>query len=131
MLFRELETERLVLKNISLEDRDFIFTQFSNDEVNKYLFDSEPVTEIQGADEIIESYLQPEQKKQHRWILVRKSDGVKMGTCGFHCWDKSSNYCHVGYDLYHDFQEKGYMREAMQAILAFAESDMEIKCINA
>ncbi len=35
MLFNELETERLFLKNINIDDKDFIFSQFSDDVVNK------------------------------------------------------------------------------------------------
>lgn len=44
MFFRDLETSRLYLKNISPEDREFVFTQFSNDDVNQFLFDAEPLT---------------------------------------------------------------------------------------
>lgn len=51
MFFCNLETERLILKNIAQEDRNFIFSQFSDDVVNKYLFDAEPLTDIIGADE--------------------------------------------------------------------------------
>ena len=131
MFFRELETDRLLLKNISPDDRDFIYRQFSNDEINRYLFDAEPLVDINGADEIIGFYMQPEPRLRHRWILVKKIDGVKMGTCGFHCWDKSIGCCDVGYDLFPDFWGKGYMSEAMRAILAFAGNDMKIRQINA
>ncbi|WP_346935616.1 hypothetical protein [Clostridium sp.] len=57
MLFNELETERLFHKNINIDDKDFIFSQFSDDVVNKYLFDAEPVTDMQGANEIITFYI--------------------------------------------------------------------------
>ena len=73
--------------------------------------------EIQKADDIIALFLQPEPRLQHRWILVRKADSLKLGTCGFHCWDKLKCSCDVGYDLYPDFWGKGYMREAVQAII--------------
>lgn len=68
MLFKNLETERLYLKNIDISDRDFIYSQFSDDIVNRYLFDAEPLTDIEGADEIIAFYIQPEPRFQHRWI---------------------------------------------------------------
>ena len=42
MLFKNIETDRLVLKNIAIDDRNFIFNHFSDDVVNKYLFDAEP-----------------------------------------------------------------------------------------
>ena len=131
MFFKELETDRLFLKNISSQDRDFVLAQFSNDEVNKYLFDAEPTTDIQSADEIIDFYNQPEPRGHHRWVIIRKDDSVKLGTCGFHCWDRQADCCDIGYDLFPDFWGKGYMSEAMQAILDFAKSNMGIKKINA
>jgi len=131
VFFKELETDGLFLRNISSEDREFIFAVFTNDKVNQYLFDTEPFTDIQGADEIIDFYLQAEPREWHRWVIVRKSDGVKLGTCGFHCWDRSKGCCDVGYDLYPDFWGRGYMSEAMQAIIAFARDDMKVNYINA
>jgi len=37
MFFRELETRRLYLRNISIADRDFVYAQFTNDLVNLHL----------------------------------------------------------------------------------------------
>lgn len=131
MLFNHIETERLFLKNIALEDRNFIFSQFSDDVVNRYLFDAEPVIDMQGADEIITFYIQPEPRLQHRWVIVRKSDGMKMGTCGFHCWNQTECKVEVGYDLKEEFWGNGYMQEAMKEIIAFAMDQMYIKEISA
>ena len=78
MLFRELETDRLLLKNISAKDSEFILAMFSNDEVNRFLFDAEPLKDIQEADELIDFYTQEEPRGHHRWVLVRKDDGVKV-----------------------------------------------------
>lgn len=131
MLFKEIETERLFLKNISIDDRNFIFSQFSDDVVTKYLLDREPVTDMEGADEIITLYIQPESRLQHRWIIVRKSDGIKMGTCGFHRWNQKDCNVEVGYDLKEEFWGNGYMQEAMKEIIAIAMNSMHIKEINA
>lgn len=131
MFFKELETDRLFLRNISYKDRGFIYIHFSDNGVTRFLLDAEPLTDISGADEIIESFLQPEPRTRHRWILVLKDDGTKIGTCGFHCWDKSRGICEVGYDMNSGYWGKGYMSEAMQTILDFARSDMEVKYVNA
>ena len=131
MFFKELETERMLLKNISCEDREFIFSQFSDDIVSKYLFDAEPLVDIQGADEIIKYYLQPDPRSIHRWILTRKSDKNKMGTCGFHCWNCNAGTVEVGYDLKETFWGNGYMQEAMKEIITFAIQNMNIKRIDA
>lgn len=131
MFFCDLQTERLFLKNIDKGDRDFIFSQFSDDVVNRYLFDAEPLTDILGADEIIEFYLQPEPRPQHRWIVIRKSDNIKMGTCGFHCWNQTDCKVDVGYDLKEEFWGNGYMQEAMKEIIQFTKDKMAIKEISA
>ncbi len=131
MLFNAIETERLFLKNISIDDRNFIFNQFSDDVVNRYLFDAEPLAKIEDADEIINFYIQPEPRLQHRWIIIRKSDGIRMGTCGFHCWNQTESTVDVGYDLKESFWRNGYMHEAMKEIIQFAIDKMHIKEINA
>lgn len=131
MFFNNIETERLFLKNISSDDRDFIFSEFSDDVVNRYLFDAEPLTDVEGADEIINFYTQPEPRLQNRWIIIRKSDGIKMGTCGFHCWNKREYKVEIGYDLKEEFWGNGYMQEVIKEIITFAIRNMNIKEISA
>ncbi len=131
MLFRDLETPRLMLKTISSQDREFMLRQFSNNGVNQYLFDTEPLGSLEEADELIAFYMQPEPRSQQRWILIRKQDGAKIGTCGFHCWNTEAGHCEAGYDLDPDYWGQGYMREAMEAILAFARNDMKVKRVHA
>jgi len=131
MLFKNIETQRLILKNISSDDKDFIFSQFSDEVVTMYLFDEEPVTDMKEAEEIITFYMKPEPRSQHRWVLTRKTDGRKMGTCGFHCWDTTASKVEIGYDLKEEFWGNGYMQEAMKEIIAIAMDAMNIKEINA
>jgi len=131
MFFIEIETERLILKNISYEDRDFILNQFSNDRINQYLFDAEQLNSLAEADELISFYVQPEPRLQHRWILNLKSNHEKIGTCGFHCWDKNKNCVDVGYDLQEEYWGQGLMSEALNAILNFAQNEMMVKQVYA
>ena len=70
LLFTDLETERLLLKSIALDDKGFILSQFSNDTINRYLFDAEPMTSLDDATELINFYMQPEPRLQHRWVIV-------------------------------------------------------------
>lgn len=126
MFFECLETDRLILKNINQDDREFVFSVFSDKVVTKYLYDEEPLTNMEGADEIINTYLQPEPRYQHRWILIRKEDGVKMGTCGFHCWYPEEGKVEVGYDLKEAYWGNGYMTEALNEIISFAVRKMKV-----
>lgn len=126
-----IETERMILKSISKEDREFIFSQFSDKIVTKYLYDEEPLIDISGADELINMYLKSESISLYRWILVRASDKSKMGTCGFHCWNPKEKAIDVGYDLKEAYWGNGYMQEAMRVIIKLAVQELKVKQVNA
>lgn len=131
MRFKELETERLYLKNITIKDAEFLYEEFSNEEINRYLYDEEPMKNVQEATQMIHFFLTPEPRDHHRWVLVRKVDGAKIGTCGFHCWNEVKKQTEVGYEMKKEFWGNGYMQEALNAILAFARDELGIKKVDA
>lgn len=131
MFFQSVETERLLLKNIGADDRDFILKQFSDDDVNAFLFDAEPMRSVEEADALIAFYTAPEPRAQHRWVIVDKRSGEKIGTCGFHCWNDREKSVEVGYDLQRDFWGQGLMTEAMNAILGVYAPQMHITRVYA
>lgn len=130
-MFTDIETYRLVLKCINRRDRDFIFEEFQNDFINRYLYDEEPMTDISQADELIDFYTVAEPRKQNRWILIDKITNTKLGTCGFHLWNHDNKEVEIGFELMEQYNGKGYMLEAIEAIIEFARHKMEVKRINA
>jgi ribosomal-protein-alanine N-acetyltransferase len=130
-MFANIETQRLLLKCIDQSDREFIFEEFQNEFINQYLYDAEPMTAIEQADELIEFYTMKEPRNQHRWVLLNKLDHKKMGTCGFHFWDRQKNKVEIGFELVQQENGKGYMQEAVEAILEFAQVKMKVNKIIA
>lgn len=131
MTLHDLQTERLILKGISEEDIDFIFQQFSNDEVNRYLYDAEPTKTRQDAEDIMHMYTQQKETKAYRWIITLKSDNTKIGTLGFHIWKRETQTCEIGYDLQPNFWGKGYGKEAVKAMLDYIVPTLELNSITA
>lgn len=130
-MYIDLETDRLLLKCVGYDDVDFMYKQFTTEEVNRYLFDAEPFKTTEEVKELIELYMEAEPRNQHRWIITLKDNGEKMGTCGFHCWNRESGEIEMGYDMQPAYWNKGYMREALTAILEFAKNSMCVKKIYA
>lgn len=130
-LFRPLETERLTLDCISSADRAFLLREFSDGAINQYLFDEEPFTCLEDADKLIDFYTCPEPRAQHRWIIRLKDSGEKIGTCGFHCWDRKARRAELGYDLQKAYWGRGLMTGAVAKILEFARSDMQLARVDA
>lgn len=130
-IFSSLETERLILRQMTVEDTDFVFKHFSDSAVYQYLLDEPPVTEYAHAQEIIQFYLEQEGKTYNRWVMVRKSDHQLIGTCGFHKWDKRYFRAEIGYDLGPDFWGQGYMMESLQVVISYGYEQMGLNRIDA
>ncbi len=130
-MFTNIETNRLLLKCIDQFDRDFILEEFQNDFINRYLFDAEPMTEISQADELIDFYTIVEPRRQNRWVLVDKTTNSKLGTCGYHLWNPDKKEVEIGFELMEPYNGKGYMSEAVKAIIEFAKHKMGVERINA
>jgi ribosomal-protein-alanine N-acetyltransferase len=82
-MFKELITQRLTLKNIDMNDINFMYQQFSDDFINQYLFDAEPLNSLDEAKELIEFYLNTVEYNNHRYIIINENN-KKIGTIGFH-----------------------------------------------
>ncbi len=130
-MFRDLETQRLILKNIGYEDTAFFHKQFSTDEVNQFLYDSNPCSCEEEAQKWIDFYLESDPRNQHRWIIILKENSEKIGTCGFHCWNREKAEVDIGYDLQPSYWRRGYISEVLTAIINFAVYVMKVKVIYA
>ena len=129
--FPPLDTERLTLRNLTLDDIDFAFRHFGDPDVHRYLLDDDPVTSRDQAEEIVKFYLQPGGKSYNRWAIERKAGGVLMGTCGYHNWNKRDSRAEIGYDLSPEYWGQGYMTEALREVLRHGFEGMGLNRIQA
>ena len=129
--FPALETERLLLRAIAPPDVDFVFRHFGDPAVCRYLMDAPPVTTMEEAQGIVNSFSPESGRRQNRWMLVQRSDGRLIGTCGYHQWIKAYNRAEIGYDLTESAWGKGLMREALTAAIGFGFGPMGLNRIEA
>ena len=116
--FPRLETERLVLREITKEDREAIFQNYSAEENTRYIM--EPFTHIEEADETIQYFQDCYQKDQAIfWGLSLKDDPTLIGTISLDSISLSDRHAEIAYDLNKAYTGKGYMTEAAQAVLSY------------
>jgi ribosomal-protein-alanine N-acetyltransferase len=116
--FPRLETARLILRQISADDRDGIFRNFSDPEVAKWFFE-EPYTRMEQVDEIIQAFSQEfEQGEGLTWAIALKGSGEFVGTCGYGEVEVGSRG-EIGFDLAKDHWGQGLMSEALQAAIDY------------
>jgi len=131
LFFPELQTNRLLLRQLVQEDLEFVYRHFKDVRVAEFLLDEAPVVDYDQAQAIIDFYQNPETKTHNRWALVRRSDGLVIGTCGFHKWSKDNHRVEIGYDLTPECWGQGYMREGMQAAIDNGFKRMGVNRIEA
>lgn len=130
--FPNLETDRLLLRNVNNEDVDFIFRLFSDERVCEFLYDEELFVSRNDAIEFVEWNKDPEEKGFNRWVLVKKgTKPEQIGTCGYDYWDRVNNIAEIGYDLWYEYWGQGYMKEALISAIESGFNHMNLNRINA
>ncbi|MEH1831969.1 MAG: GNAT family protein [Nostoc sp.] len=128
--FPQLETERLLLRETTLQDAEAIFTVLCDPGVTQF-HDLDTFTSIKEAIAIIERRAKRfERGDGIRWGIVHKQDNVLIGSCGF-TWNPQEHAAEVGYELASTFWRQGIMTEAVHTILEFGFKKMDLRFVVA
>ena len=130
-MFPILETERLILREITKDDTNAIFDCFSNEDVTRF-YGLETMQRSEQAEQMIDffskSYIE---KRGVRWGIERK--GVKgiIGTVGFNSWLAKHRRAEIGYEIHPEYWRKGYTAEAVSKVLSHGFVEMNLTRIGA
>lgn len=126
MTYPVLETERLLLRQLTILDTEDLFEYFSLDEVMQY-YDLDTFKDKKEAENIIRHFNNEfESGKGFRWAIELKSEKKIIGTCGYHNWFHDHFKSEVGYELNPKYWRKAYMKEAILPIVTFGFETMEL-----
>ncbi len=129
--FSQIETERLLLRELRAEDSEEIYKIFSDEDVMQY-YSFEPIKEKEIAEKIINSMIKSfEEKKAIRWAITIKGEDTVIGTCGYHNLQPRHFRSEIGYELSKEYWRKGIMKEALDAIINFGYDEMDLERIEA
>ena len=129
--FPVLETERLTLRQLNLNDAKAIFGLRTNKEVNTYITRN-PMNNLSEARAFIDGISNTiEENTGVLWVLEAKNNSELLGTIGLRNFNVAENYAEIGYDMHPNYQERGYMSEAFEAVLVYAKENMELTTVEA
>ncbi len=130
--YPRLETERLVLRALRLEDTDFVFKEWGDLVVTHYMWDEDPLQTREQAEEMLQPLQTPEKMPGFKWWGIElKAEGKLIGTCGYCKWDKQHRRAEMGYDLWPDYWGQGLMPEALRALLQYGFQEMGLNRVEA
>jgi [ribosomal protein S5]-alanine N-acetyltransferase len=125
------ETERIILRKITMNDLEDIFEYGSDEEVSKYVtWDRHKTTN--DTKEFIEFVLGRYEKGEIApWGIELKEKGKFIGTVDFVSWSPYHNNAEIGYVLSKSYWGKGITTEAANEIIRFGFEKMDLVRIQA
>ena len=114
-----LETNRIILRPLSINDANDIFERWtSDDRVSKYVrwCTHSSVNDTKGWLEMEENNILND--NIYQWGFVLKENGYLFG-CGGINFNETENVFELGYNIMHKYWGQGYTTEAAKAILDF------------
>lgn len=114
-----LESERLLLRNLEPKDKDFIIKLWTNPNVAKYMGGPR---EKQKMDESVnESLADPFEYEYDLWTLIDKTTNEPVGHCGLLEKEvESKNEIEVIYVIDEPYWGKGFATEIAEALIQYA-----------
>jgi ribosomal-protein-alanine N-acetyltransferase len=124
-------TERLLLRPLAAPDAAALFAIFSDPEVMRY-WSSAPWSDIEQADQYIDSAARDLAAGTMLRVGIEvAATGQLIGQLALHHFDQQNRRCEIGYALGWAHWGKGYMAEAMGALLAHAFGELALNRIEA
>ncbi len=126
-----LETDRLILRKMALNDAEAVFAYASDPEVTRYMiWDTHRTVEDSKAflELAVSKY---ENGAEPDWGIVYKGDRRFVGTCGFASWTAEHARAEMGFVISRDYWGRGLVPEAVRAMITFGFDGMSLNRIEA
>jgi DNA-3-methyladenine glycosylase I len=124
-------TKRLIIRPTTISDSPFIFELLNTPKWIKNIGDRN-INSIKDAEVYIKTKMLPQLKKlgYSTYTVIRKSDGIKAGTCGL--YDREGvDGIDIGFAFLPQFEKKGYAFESVGKLKELAIHDFKIPQISA
>jgi len=126
-----ITTPRLVLRWIYEDDIDGLYEVFSDPQVMRY-WSSGPLAHREAAAELQREIAAGNKKEtMFKWGIALRDSNTVIGTTTLFNLNLDNGRAEIGYALASAYWRKGYMNEALQALLSHAFEVMNLRRLEA
>lgn len=129
--FPDLQTERLLLRKITMNDAASMLLLRSDVDAMKYIDRPKP----NSIDDIYDFLTRINDGIQNNesigWGISLKTEPKLFGTIAYHRIEKEHYRAEIGYMLHPSAWNKGYMSEAIRKVIDFGFNNMKLHSIEA
>jgi ribosomal-protein-alanine N-acetyltransferase len=129
--YKSFETERLLLRPSTVQDAPFVFKLLNSPKWLKNIGDRN-VKSVADAEHYIKEKMLPQLERLGfgNYFVIRKSDGVMMGSCGLYDRDGLEGV-DIGFAFLPEYEGKGYAYESALRIKEAGFNEFGITKISA
>ena len=115
----KLDTKRLIIRPITLDDKNEIFEYRSDTETNKYQgWIPKTIDDVETfIGKISKQINEPETWFQ--FVIIEKETQKIVGDLGIHFFDSENRQVEIGCTLNKEFQNKGYATESIKRVIDY------------
>jgi len=126
-----LETERLILRKVTLEDIEDMYEYTSEEKVSKFVTWNTHKS-LSDTKEFIRFILDKyKNKKIAPWGIEHKENGKLIGTIDFLWWKPDHKVAEIGYVISKDYWGLGLTTEAGKEVVKFGFKNMDLVRVQA
>jgi ribosomal-protein-alanine N-acetyltransferase len=129
--FKELTTERLLLRSLKAIDKKEIFVLRSDPGINKYIARPKPINMEEALQFIRMRNDDIRENKSLYWAITLKGNPRLIGTICLWNFSEDGKTAEIGYELFPHSQGKGIMDEAVKKVIAFAFQTLGLHLLEA
>lgn len=127
----QLETERLILRKMVMDDAADMFEYASDPEVTRFVA-WQPHESLEDSKDYL-SFVVGQQEKGEvaNWGMVLKENNKFVGTCGYIWWSPEHSLAEIGYAMSRRYWNMGLMTEAVKEVIRFGFDVMVLNRLEA
>ena len=118
-----IETDRLILRPLTIEDAPAVFQWVSDERVARFMVYN-TYTTVEDVVEWLTTLQEPDE--EYHFGFVRKEDGLLIGSGSIGPESERTDFWSFGYNLRYDCWGKGYATEATKEMMKFANEKFGI-----
>ena len=122
-----LQTKRLILRHLTLEDLDELFALYQDPEIRRYF--PEGVLNYKDTKEELEWHMNghPRHPELGLWATIHKETGQFIGRCGLLPWEIDGKLeIEIAYLLDKHFWHQGLATEAAKGIMEYGFQELHL-----
>ncbi len=129
--FKNLETERLLLRRVSKDDLNEILELRGNPETMKFI----PRPLVKTEEDALNHFKMIDEKIEKNeginWAITVRGNPKLIGIIGHYRIQPENHRCEIGYMILPQYKGQGIVTEAIKAVLEYGFEDMNMHSIEA